>query len=95
MARPLEDRAFLGFSACADTADVSGSGGTGVSVAMRGSQLRSAAALCLDELPESQRSKTTAREVARAYSEVRPCYQDNNVRATSPDMFRTASMLPG
>ena len=92
---------FWGFSACADTADVSGSGGTGVSVAMRGSQLRSAAALCLDELPESQRSRTTAREVAcvhatriitfaqlvRTSSEPRPCYQDKNVRATSPDMF--------
>ena len=64
------------------------SGGAGVSVAMWGSRLRSdPAALCLDELPESQDSRTTPAEVARACSEVHPCYQDNNVHATSPDMF--------
>ena len=68
-------------SACADTTDVSGSGGTGLSVTTRGSRLRSVpGALCLDELPESQRSRTTAEEVARAFSEVR--------RATSADMFK-------
>ena len=92
-----------GLPACADTTDVSGSGGTGVSVPMWGSRLRSApaGALCLDKLPESQRSRTTAGEVARGSSEVvqlvrtcaevRPCYQDHNIRATSTDMFRSAS----
>ena len=58
-------------------------------------------ALCLDKLPKSERSETTAGKVARACSEVRrtcsevrPRNQDDNLRATNTDMFMGPLSMP-